>query len=214
MVERGPVGVASGWTEQRVALLKEKWLAGFSCSQIARALGGVTRNAVIGKVNRLGLAGRGHPTQPGSMPQYGGDAQAKRNPTGATGPRAPRQTAATGHGVIFKAGSIKPTVPGRGPAANHHADAPIEPLPDNVIPIPFDRLPHNGCRWPLGDPRSDAFGYCGREQAPRTAGGRRSIYCHHHQVGASNGFGRGDLKKLEGWAHMQDGTQRARAASE
>jgi GcrA cell cycle regulator len=52
-----------GWTEERVEQLKTLWTEGLSASQIARALGGVTRNAVIGKVHRLGLAGRAGPAR-------------------------------------------------------------------------------------------------------------------------------------------------------
>jgi GcrA cell cycle regulator len=51
------------WTDERVDQLKSLWTEGLSASQIARALGGVTRNAVIGKVHRLGLAGRAAPTR-------------------------------------------------------------------------------------------------------------------------------------------------------
>ena len=47
-----------GWTDERVELLKRLWLDGLSASQIAKQLGGVTRNAVIGKVHRLGLVPR------------------------------------------------------------------------------------------------------------------------------------------------------------
>ena len=46
------------WTDERVELLKKLWQDGLSASQIAAELGGVTRNAVIGKVHRLGLSGR------------------------------------------------------------------------------------------------------------------------------------------------------------
>src|SRR5271154_5454753 len=52
-----------GWTDERVEQLKSLWTEGLSASQIARALGGVTRNAVIGKVHRLGLAGRATPAR-------------------------------------------------------------------------------------------------------------------------------------------------------
>jgi GcrA cell cycle regulator len=52
-----------GWTDERVELLKQLWSEGLSASQIARQLGGVTRNAVIGKVHRLGLAGRATPAR-------------------------------------------------------------------------------------------------------------------------------------------------------
>ena len=52
-----------GWTDERVEQLKGLWSEGLSASQIARALGGISRNAVIGKVHRLGLAGRAAPTR-------------------------------------------------------------------------------------------------------------------------------------------------------
>jgi GcrA cell cycle regulator len=52
------------WSDDRVDQLKTLWTEGLSASQIARALGGVTRNAVIGKVHRLGLAGRASPARP------------------------------------------------------------------------------------------------------------------------------------------------------
>ena len=54
------------WTDDRVEILKKLWAEGLSASQIARELGDVTRNAVIGKVHRLGLAGRASPTKPKS----------------------------------------------------------------------------------------------------------------------------------------------------
>jgi GcrA cell cycle regulator len=52
------------WTDERVEQLKQLWAEGLSASQIAGRIGGVTRNAVIGKVHRLGLAGRATPTAP------------------------------------------------------------------------------------------------------------------------------------------------------
>ncbi len=52
-----------GWTDERTEQLKSLWTEGLSASQIARVLGGVTRNAVIGKVHRLGLASRVTPVR-------------------------------------------------------------------------------------------------------------------------------------------------------
>ncbi len=46
------------WTDERVERLKKLWSEGLSASQIAAQLGGVSRNAVIGKVHRLNLPGR------------------------------------------------------------------------------------------------------------------------------------------------------------
>src|SRR6187402_824779 len=63
MDKHGRVRVMS-WTDERVETLKKLWQEGLSASQIAKQLGGVTRNAVIGKVHRLGLSGRAAPSQP------------------------------------------------------------------------------------------------------------------------------------------------------
>ena len=59
-------GLEAPWVgpTRRVETLKKLWLDGLSASQIAKQLGGVTRNAVIGKVHRLGLSGRAAPSQP------------------------------------------------------------------------------------------------------------------------------------------------------
>ena len=78
-----------GWTDERVANLKKLWLDGLSASQIAKQLGGVTRNAVIGKVHRLGLSGRAAPSQP-SRPAF---RAARPRPTQA--PSAPRRIKAS-----------------------------------------------------------------------------------------------------------------------
>ncbi|MBD3765637.1 MAG: GcrA cell cycle regulator, partial [Rhodobacterales bacterium] len=53
------------WTDERVETLKRMWAEGQSASQIAKELGGVTRNAVIGKVHRLGLSNRAGSGAPG-----------------------------------------------------------------------------------------------------------------------------------------------------
>jgi GcrA cell cycle regulator len=53
------VDAGASWSDERVELLKKLWNDGLSASQIAAQMGGVTRNAVIGKVHRLGLSGRG-----------------------------------------------------------------------------------------------------------------------------------------------------------
>src|ERR1700691_4762226 len=55
-------GLCMSWTDERVELLKKLWSDGLSASQIAAELGGITRNAVIGKVHRLGLPGRAKST--------------------------------------------------------------------------------------------------------------------------------------------------------
>lgn len=60
-----------GWTDERVELLKKLWQDGLSASQIARQVGGVTRNAVIGKVRRMGLPYRAAPRADRPQPPQG-----------------------------------------------------------------------------------------------------------------------------------------------
>lgn len=52
------------WTDERIERLKELWSQGVTASQIADELGGVSRNAVIGKAHRLGLQSRPSPVKP------------------------------------------------------------------------------------------------------------------------------------------------------
>lgn len=56
------------WSEERTALLRKLWKEGLSASQVAAQLGGVTRNACIGKIHRIGLAGRATPSRPAKRP--------------------------------------------------------------------------------------------------------------------------------------------------
>src|SRR5690606_10360477 len=70
------------WTDERVELLKRLWADGLSASQIAGELGGVTRNAVIGKVHRLSLSGRAKPAA--------GAQQRQRQKVATAGGGAPR----------------------------------------------------------------------------------------------------------------------------
>ena len=77
-----------GWTDERVENLKKLWQDGLSASQIAKQLGGVTRNAVIGKVHRLGLSGRATPSKP-ARPVF----KAPRPQRAVAQPAAPRRIA-------------------------------------------------------------------------------------------------------------------------
>ena len=71
---RAPAGNGPGWTDTRIERLKQLWADGRSASDIAALLGGVTRNAVIGKVHRLGLPGRTTPASPPPLPPIDRDA--------------------------------------------------------------------------------------------------------------------------------------------
>ena len=144
------------WTDERVELLKKLWADGLSASQIAAELGGVTRNAVIGKVHRLGLAGRA------------------KAPASAA-PR-PRKARAHPHMLRVSRSSV------RGNTALAHAyELELEPEPeflDNVIPIGQRRtlleLTEDTCRWPIGDPGQPDFFFCGGQPATGLP------YCAYH----------------------------------
>jgi GcrA cell cycle regulator len=134
-----------GWTDERVESLKKLWLDGLSASQIAKQLGGVTRNAVIGKVHRLGLSGRATPSQP-QRPAF----------------KAPRPA--------------RPVSAAPARRAEHHP-AP-SPVPATYVEEPGSAtvltLGAHMCKWPIGDPSSDSFTFCGR----RT--GQEGPYCIEH----------------------------------
>ena len=130
-----------GWTEDRVGALTKLWLEGQSASQIAKQLGGVTRNAVIGKVHRLGLSGRAAPSQP-SRPAF----RAAR-PRPAQAPSAPRRIDPAPRAVATAA----PSVPAPRPA--------VLDLPGTATVL---TLGAHMCKWPIGDPSSDEFSFCGR----------------------------------------------------
>jgi GcrA cell cycle regulator len=112
------------------------WLEGKSASQVARQIGGVSRNAVIGKVHRMGLAGRDRPTAPQVI--------------GRTARRP------------FTAGQSSP-IPRPRPAHLPPAPAPSRlPGPELTVTASILTLASHECRWPIGDPQEAAFGYCGR----------------------------------------------------
>src|SRR5712672_3472721 len=101
------------WTDERVELLKKLWTDGLSASQIAAELGGITRNAVIGKVHRLGLSGRA------------------KSPSST----APRQRKARAHPHMLRVS--RPAMRGNtalAQAFEYEVEAEPE-LVDNIIPI-------------------------------------------------------------------------------
>jgi GcrA cell cycle regulator len=128
-----------GWTDERVETLKKLWLDGLSASQIAKSLGGVTRNAVIGKVHRLGLSGRATPSQPART-----TFKAPR-PARPAQPQAPRRVAT--------------------PVASQ-APVPVAPRPIVYDEQPGSAtvltLGAHMCKWPIGDPSADTFTFCGK----------------------------------------------------
>ena len=144
------------WTDDRVELLKKLWADGLSASQIAGELGGITRNAVIGKVHRLGLSGRAKAPS-SSMPR-------QRKPRAPSMYRAPR-----------------PMMRGNTALAMPAYDYEAEPEPElleNIIPIgqrcTLLELDNEKCHWPIGDPGQPDFFFCGGKTGAGTP------YCGYH----------------------------------
>ena len=188
------------WTDERVETLKRMWAEGQSASQIAKELGGVTRNAVIGKVHRLGLSNR-----------VGGKDEDEAAPAAA--PAAPRvdpaPAAARPEPAAPKAEPARPAT--ERPAAAAPAAAPVN---NNVTPLPVRKaivpagqplppqpslneispealasvrevekrakkltlmeLTERTCKWPIGDPATEDFWFCGLPSLPGKP------YCEAH----------------------------------
>ncbi|MGC1301559.1 MAG: GcrA family cell cycle regulator [Caulobacteraceae bacterium] len=137
-----------GWTEDRVETLRKLWLDGFSASQIAKQLGGgLTRNAVIGKVHRLGLSGRAAPSQP------------QRPAFKATRPARPAPAPTP---VVRRAEPVAQPEPKMVYVAEEAGSATVLTLGAHM------------CKWPIGDPSSDGFSFCGRVSSSE------GPYCAHH----------------------------------
>jgi GcrA cell cycle regulator len=138
------------WNDERVDALKKLWADGLSASQIAGRLGGVTRNAVIGKVHRLGLAGRATTSRMKShrMPRVRTARAAKNLMRG--------QRPAVGNPAFRNLfGESEPYVP---------------PAEEVVIPLNerkyIQTLTESCCRWPIGDPQQPDFHFCGKSKVP------------------------------------------------
>ena len=131
-----------GWTDERVELLKKLWQDGLSASQIAKQLGGVTRNAVIGKVHRLGLSGRATPSKPARTVFK---APRPARPVTAAAPAAPRRMVETSQSSSM----VAPPTPVRY----------VDEAPGTATVL---TLGVHMCKWPIGDPSLDSFTFCGR----------------------------------------------------
>lgn len=153
------------WTEERVTIAVGLWTDGFSSSQIARRLGGVSRNAVIGKLYRMGLSRRNGPSRPATMTFKPRAApKIKAAPDGAT-PRSKKRVGIAGNGTVFECAPDAPLPP----------PTPVEVVGD---PRRIADDDFGGCRWPINDPgigRMDQTLFC---CAAREGG---ETYCKAHR---------------------------------
>ncbi|MBX9863485.1 MAG: GcrA cell cycle regulator [Hyphomicrobium sp.] len=139
------------WNDERVDLLKKLWSEGLSASQIAGRLGGVTRNAVIGKVHRLGLSGRATTSRMKSHR-----------------PRARAATAAGARRMQQKTRFAQQGNPALRALYQPEAEPYTPQAEELVIPMKERRsiqtLTECSCRWPIGDPQASDFHFCGKNK--------------------------------------------------
>jgi GcrA cell cycle regulator len=169
------------WTDERVEQLKVMWNDGKSASQIAKALGGVTRNAVIGKVHRLGLSNRSagpgkNEAKPGEAPapeivpeseSEAADAEAEAEAADASLQReAPKRP----QPPLQPLPMALPVVP----EVNAEALANLGEIEKRARRLNLMQLTERTCKWPIGDPATDDFWFCG---LPAQAG---KPYCEAH----------------------------------
>jgi GcrA cell cycle regulator len=168
------------WTDERVETLKKMWADGQSASQIAKELGGVTRNAVIGKVHRLGLSNR---NGSGAKPEEEAPAEAA--------PAKPAAAAAMAEAVAPAAEPVaeRSPVPMRRPIVPAGQPLPPQPSANEISPealasvrevekkarkISLMELTERTCKWPIGDPATPDFWFCGLPVQPGKP------YCEAH----------------------------------
>ena len=178
------------WTEERIERLKKMWHDGATASQIADELGGVSRNAVIGKAHRLGLEQRPSPVKPGDEKDV-----KKPAPVAA----APKPVAAKVETPKVAAASISPAAAAPHPAPTPRSapemqyrsigpggfirqgpgeqQAPIPPAPPRRL-VPAKPSPEVAdktslldlndriCKWPIGHPGEPDFYFCGEPANP------------------------------------------------
>jgi GcrA cell cycle regulator len=157
------------WTDERVELLKKMWGEGQSASQIAKELGGVTRNAVIGKVHRnrnggtapeAGASPRPEPVaEPAKpAPEPAATAEAPRaapdpEPEPAPAPVPPRRQ-------IIPAGQPLPPQPSAN-EISPEALASVREVEKTALKLSLMELTERTCKWPIGDPATADFWFCG-----------------------------------------------------
>ncbi|MBD3677533.1 MAG: GcrA cell cycle regulator [Rhodobacteraceae bacterium] len=171
------------WTDERVELLKKMWGEGQSASQIAKELGGVTRNAVIGKVHRLGLSNRSG-SEPAKPAAEAAPAKPAPKPEKkAEKPAAPKveekpvekpvQAAVPARKQIIPAGQPLPPQPSAN-EISPEALATVREVEKTAKKISLMELTERTCKWPIGDPATEDFWFCGLAAQPGKP------YCEAH----------------------------------
>jgi GcrA cell cycle regulator len=171
------------WTDERVELLKKMWAEGQSASQIAKELGGVTRNAVIGKVHRLGLSNRAgsgvgneaEPEKPAAQPDAKPEPRPKPQLVKSGSEPAEERPAPAAPAVRkpFVAGQPLPPQPSAN-EISPEALASVREVEKKARKLTLMELTERTCKWPIGDPATDDFWFCGLAAQPGKP------YCEAH----------------------------------
>lgn len=181
------------WTDERVETLKRMWAEGQSASQIAKELGGVTRNAVIGKVHRLGLSNRVAggkededdtpvATAATAKPDPRPEPATRAEPAARSAPERPAAAAPAAPSNVTPLPIRKAIVPAGQPlppqpSANEispEALASVREVEKRARRLTLMELTERTCKWPIGDPATDDFWFCGLPSLPGKP------YCEAH----------------------------------
>ncbi|MEL6508605.1 MAG: GcrA family cell cycle regulator [Pseudomonadota bacterium] len=169
------------WTDERVEVLKKMWGEGQSASQIAKELGGVTRNAVIGKVHRLGLSNRagGGGAKPAAKEKAAPKTKAAAAPKPTpkpdlkTEPAIEQKSAIPARKQIIPAGQPLPPQPSAN-EISPEALAKVNEIEKKAKKLSLMELTERTCKWPVGDPATEDFWFCGLAVKPGKP------YCEAH----------------------------------
>ncbi|RNF36201.1 GcrA family cell cycle regulator [Paracoccus methylarcula] len=179
------------WTDERVETLKRMWAEGQSASAIAKELGGVTRNAVIGKVHRLGLSNRNDEAEAKPAPAPAAEKKPEKKSAPAKPEPAPQPAAAKPDPAPVKEEAPQPafTPAPRRPIVPAGQPLPPQPSANEISPealasvrevekkarkLSLMELTERTCKWPIGDPATDKFWFCGLPSQPGKP------YCEAH----------------------------------
>ena len=176
------------WTEERIDRLKSMWAEGATASQIADELGGVSRNAVIGKAHRLGLEARPSPVKPGEekeakpakaqpkaaapQPEERPASRCRRSaaPAAAPAPARPERQGRDHPIPLGRPGRLHPPGPRRHPGADPPAPprrlVPAKPSAEVADKTGLLELNDRICKWPIGHPGEPDFHFCGQAANP------------------------------------------------
>ena len=169
------------WTDERVEHLKKMWSDGKSASQIAKELGGVTRNAVIGKVHRLGLSNRNGgegapepaPQPAATAPQPAAEEPAEAVAVAEAAPASEAPSPPPPRRQIIPAGQPLPPQPSAN-EISPEALASVREVEKKALKLSLMELTERTCKWPIGDPATEDFWFCGLPVAPGKP------YCEAH----------------------------------